>query len=58
MARSLGLDIGERYIGVAVSDEGGLISEGIKTIKRKDIESHWQEGGDERGSNRKKHSRK
>jgi len=33
--RILGLDIGERRIGVAVSDETGIIARGLETIDRK-----------------------
>jgi len=32
--RVLGLDVGDKYIGVAVSDGLGLTAQGIKTIKR------------------------
>jgi len=35
--RILGLDIGDRTIGVAVSDPLGLTAQGITTIKRKSI---------------------
>lgn len=34
--RILGLDIGERRIGVAISDETGIIARGLETIGRKD----------------------
>ena len=34
--RILGLDIGERRIGVAISDETGIIARGLETIDRKD----------------------
>ncbi len=33
--RIMGLDVGEKTIGVAVSDELGLTAQGIKTIRRK-----------------------
>jgi len=32
--RIMGLDVGDKYIGVAISDELGLTAQGIKTIKR------------------------
>lgn len=35
--RIMGLDLGDATIGVAVSDELGLIAHGITTIRRKDI---------------------
>ncbi|HBF76793.1 MAG TPA: Holliday junction resolvase RuvX [Clostridiaceae bacterium] len=35
--RVIGLDLGDKTIGVAVSDPSGLIAQGIKTIKRKNI---------------------
>lgn len=35
--RIIGLDLGDKTIGVAVSDPSGLIAQGIKTIKRKNI---------------------
>lgn len=34
MERILGLDVGDRYIGVAVSDLLQLTAQGVKTIKR------------------------
>ncbi|MBS4007884.1 MAG: Holliday junction resolvase RuvX [Clostridium sp.] len=37
--RILGLDVGDRTIGVAVSDELGLIAQGITVIRR----SQWDE---------------
>lgn len=36
--RILGLDIGDRTIGVAVSDPLGFIAQGITTIRRKNVE--------------------
>ncbi|OGL41521.1 MAG: Holliday junction DNA helicase RuvA [Candidatus Schekmanbacteria bacterium RIFCSPHIGHO2_02_FULL_38_11] len=36
--RILGLDIGDRFIGVALSDESGIIASGLETIKRTRIE--------------------
>lgn len=32
--RVMGLDVGDKYIGVAISDELGLTAHGLKTIKR------------------------
>lgn len=37
MKRYLGLDIGDRTIGIAVSDPLGLTAQGVETIKRKDM---------------------
>jgi putative Holliday junction resolvase len=34
MGRVLGLDVGDRTIGVAVSDEGGVVALGLHTIRR------------------------
>ena len=41
--RIMGLDIGSRTIGVAVSDELGMIAQGLKTIKRKSMEEDIKE---------------
>jgi putative Holliday junction resolvase len=41
--RVLGLDIGSKRIGVAVSDELGLTAQGVRTILRKDLESDLEE---------------
>ena len=42
--RIMGLDVGDKTIGVAVSDLMGLTAQGVKTIKRvgkkKDIEAY------------------
>ncbi|MFN7973666.1 MAG: Holliday junction resolvase RuvX [Acidobacteriota bacterium] len=35
MARILGIDVGERRIGVALSDESGILATGIEVIDRK-----------------------
>ena len=35
--RILGLDLGTKTIGIAISDELGLTAQGLKTIKRKSI---------------------
>ncbi len=37
MKRILGLDVGEKRIGVAVSDPLGYTAQGISTIKREDV---------------------
>lgn len=37
--RIMGLDVGDATIGVAVSDELGLIAHGITTIRRKSLKS-------------------
>lgn len=39
MKRYLGLDIGDRTIGVAVSDLLGLTAQGVETIRRKNFAS-------------------
>ena len=41
--RIMGLDIGSRTIGVAISDELGMIAQGLKTIKRKSMEEDIKE---------------
>ena len=41
--RAMGLDVGERTIGVAVSDPTWLIAQGVKTIDRTKIESDLDE---------------
>lgn len=38
MKRCLGLDIGDRTIGIAVSDPLGLTAQGVETIRRKNDE--------------------
>lgn len=38
MKRYLGLDIGDRTIGIAVSDSLGLTAQGVETIRRKSLE--------------------
>lgn len=40
--RILGLDVGDRTIGVAVSDPLGFTAQGITTIRRKSIENDIQ----------------
>lgn len=37
--RILGLDVGDRTIGVAISDPLGFTAQGITTIKRKNVET-------------------
>ncbi len=39
MKRYLGLDIGDRTIGVAVSDLLGLTAQGVETVRRKNLAS-------------------
>lgn len=41
--RVLALDVGERRIGVAVSDPLGIISQGLTVIARKDMETDLNE---------------
>ncbi len=41
--RILGLDFGTKTIGVAVSDEMGLIGQGVGTIKRTDLQQDLRE---------------
>jgi putative holliday junction resolvase len=41
--RTMGLDIGSRTIGVAISDELGITAQGLKTIKRKSYEDDVDE---------------
>ncbi|WP_026894149.1 Holliday junction resolvase RuvX [Clostridiisalibacter paucivorans] len=43
MKRFMGLDVGDRTIGVAVSDLLGITAQGIKTIRRSDIENDIKE---------------
>ncbi len=44
--RSLGLDVGNKTIGVAVSDLLGLTAQGVKTIQRTSIKNDLQELGE------------
>jgi len=39
----MGLDVGTRTIGMAISDELGLTAQGLKTLKRKSMEDDLQE---------------
>lgn len=41
--RILGLDIGDRTVGVAVSDPLGFTAQGITTIRRKSLEKDMEE---------------
>ena len=41
--RILGLDLGSKTIGVAISDPFQIIAQGLKTIKRKNIDSDLEE---------------
>jgi putative Holliday junction resolvase len=43
--RILGLDLGSRTIGIAISDELGLTAQGLKTIRRKSEEEDLKELG-------------
>ncbi|WFA09661.1 Holliday junction resolvase RuvX [Tissierella sp. Yu-01] len=43
MERILGLDIGDKYIGVAVSDLLQFTAQGVKTIKRESKEKDFKE---------------
>lgn len=40
--RIMGLDLGTRTIGVAVSDETGFIARGVETIHRRSLEKDLQ----------------
>lgn len=41
--RTLGLDVGSKTIGIAMSDPTGSIAQGLKTLSRKGFESDCQE---------------
>jgi putative Holliday junction resolvase len=41
--RIMGLDVGSRTIGMAISDELGLTAQGFKTLTRKSLEDDFQE---------------
>lgn len=43
--RTLGLDVGDKTVGVAASDLLGLTAQGIKTIRRTSIQSDLEELG-------------
>jgi len=46
MKRYLGLDIGDRTIGIAVSDLLGLTAQGVETIHRKSLEDDLKRLGE------------
>ena len=39
----MGLDIGTRTIGIAISDELGITAQGLKTLRRKSMEEDFKE---------------
>lgn len=41
----MGLDIGTRTIGMAISDELGITAQGLKTLRRKSMEDDFKEIG-------------
>jgi putative pre-16S rRNA nuclease len=41
--RIMGLDVGTRTIGIAISDELGLTAQGLRTLKRKSVEDDLRE---------------
>ena len=41
--RVMGLDIGTRTIGIAISDELGITAQGLKTLRRKSMEQDFKE---------------
>ena len=43
LMRIMGLDVGSKTIGVAISDELGITAQGLKTIKRKAMEDDFRE---------------
>jgi putative Holliday junction resolvase len=43
--RIMGLDIGTRTIGIAISDEMGITAQGLKTLRRKSMEEDFKEIG-------------
>lgn len=44
--RILGLDIGEKRIGIAISDELGWTAQGLKTLVRRGTDQDWAELAD------------
>ena len=42
MARSLGLDIGDKRIGLAISDPGGMLASPLSIIERGDLDTDIQ----------------
>jgi putative Holliday junction resolvase len=43
LMRTMGLDIGTRTIGIAISDELGITAQGLKTLQRKSAEEDLRE---------------
>jgi putative Holliday junction resolvase len=43
LMRTMGLDIGTRNIGIAMSDELGITAQGLKTLRRKSTEEDLRE---------------
>jgi putative Holliday junction resolvase len=43
LVRTMGLDIGTRTIGIAISDELGITAQGLKTLRRKSAEEDLRE---------------
>jgi putative Holliday junction resolvase len=43
LMRVMGLDVGSKTIGVAISDELGITAQGLKTIKRKSMDDDFRE---------------
>jgi len=43
LMRIMGLDIGTRTIGIAISDELGITAQGLKTLRRKSMEEDFKE---------------
>jgi putative pre-16S rRNA nuclease len=43
LMRVMGLDVGTRTIGIAISDELGLTAQGLKTLRRKSMEDDLKE---------------
>lgn len=43
MGRILGLDVGDKTIGVAVSDSLGFIAQGVTTIRRRDLDKDLEQ---------------
>jgi len=43
LMRIMGLDVGSKTIGVAISDELGITAQGLKTVKRKATEDDLRE---------------
>jgi putative Holliday junction resolvase len=43
LMRIMGLDVGTRTLGIAISDELRLTAQGLKTLKRKSMEDDLQE---------------